>query len=160
MSPERNTSMVNKLTRTRWLLLIATSIATVSATGSLWFSLGFGLVPCTLCWYQRILMYPLVAILGVAAIEDRISVYKTALPLSVMGVGISAYHSYIQMTAGSCTLSGPCGAIQFQLPIVGLSIPNMAFIAFILTSGLLIMPFLSGLTTISAVGRVMGLDQS
>ena len=40
--------------------------------GSLYFSEVADFIPCTLCWYQRIAMYPLVVILGIAAVRrDR-----------------------------------------------------------------------------------------
>ena len=61
-------------------LAAGTLVAIVATTGSLFLSLGLGLVPCELCWYQRILMYPLVIVLGVAAVENRRRVFLTALP--------------------------------------------------------------------------------
>ena len=45
---------------------LAFSVAAVSTAGSFWFSEVGGFVPCEFCWYQRILMYPLVVVLGVA----------------------------------------------------------------------------------------------
>ena len=45
---------------------LAFSVAAVSTAGSLWFSEVGDFVPCELCWYQRILMSPLVVVLGVA----------------------------------------------------------------------------------------------
>ncbi|MFC7155507.1 disulfide bond formation protein B [Halomarina halobia] len=120
----------------RWLAA-ATAVAAVATAGSLYFSLGLGLVPCELCWYQRILMYPLVLILGMAAVEERAGVYRTALPLSVGGFGIAAYHSYVQLQAaagpGFCSAAGgSCAAIQWTAPVLGLTIPNLSLIAFAL----------------------------
>ena len=117
----------------RALLAGSTLVAVVATAGSLFFSLGLGLVPCELCWYQRVLMYPLVVVLGVAAIEDRASVYLTVLPLSVSGGAIAAYHSYLQVAMTSCGFSGSCAAVQLRL--LGLSIPNMALVAFALITG-------------------------
>jgi hypothetical protein len=78
-----------------WLVLgSATLIAGIATAGSLWFSLG--LVPCDLCWYQRILMYPLVMVMGVAAIEARPTVWRTSIPLSVLGGVIATYHTVLQ----------------------------------------------------------------
>ena len=34
--------------------------AVIATTGSLYFSEVMHLSPCTLCWYQRLMMYPLV----------------------------------------------------------------------------------------------------
>ncbi|EMA39792.1 disulfide bond formation protein B [Halococcus hamelinensis] len=109
-----------------------TLVAIVATAGSLYFSLGLGLVPCELCWYQRILMYPLVLVLGVAALENRRRVFLTALPLSALGTVVAAYHSWLQVsdTTGTCSVGGGCSAVQYQ--VAGLSIPNLSLIAFVL----------------------------
>jgi disulfide bond formation protein DsbB len=108
-----------------------TVVAAIATTGSLWFSLGLGLVPCDLCWYQRILMYPLVLVLGVATLESRVGVWRTALPLAALGGGLAAYHSYLQVTAETCSLGGACAAIQWQAPVVGMTIPNLSLVGFL-----------------------------
>jgi disulfide bond formation protein DsbB len=112
----------------------ATAVAAVATAGSLWFSLGLGLIPCELCWYQRILMYPLVVVLGVATLERRAGVWKTALPLSVLGGTLAAYHSILQITAQSCSFGQPCGAVQWEAPVVGLTIPNLSLLGFLLVT--------------------------
>jgi disulfide bond formation protein DsbB len=116
----------------RRVLWLGTLIAGVATVGSLWFSLGLGLVPCTLCWYQRILMYPLVVVLGVAAIDGRPDVWRSVLPLSIVGVVIAGYHSWLQATTVSCQVEGSCAAVQWQSPVLGLSIPNLSLIGFLL----------------------------
>jgi disulfide bond formation protein DsbB len=123
------------VTRVRPVLAAATLVAGVATVGSLYFSLGLGLAPCDLCWYQRILMYPLVVILGVAALEDRAGVVYTALPLSVLGLAIAAYHTYIQIApsaGGTCSVGGGCSAILY--PMLGgvLTIPRLSLLAFLL----------------------------
>lgn len=120
---------------TRSLLSLATTVALVATGGSLYFSEVMGLIPCELCWVQRILMYPLVVVLGVAAVEERAAVARTVLPLSSLGTLVSAYHSSLQLTAsgGSCgTVS--CAAVQVR--VLGLSIPNLALVAFLSISGI------------------------
>jgi disulfide bond formation protein DsbB len=129
---------------TRRRLALGTAVAAVATAGSLWFSLGFGLVPCTLCWYQRILMYPLVVVLGVAALDRRPDVYRTALPLALPGLGLAAYHSVLQATTARCTLAGPCAAVQWRAPVVGLTIPNLSLLAFSLLTLLLVATWLDG----------------
>jgi len=114
---------------TVWLSA-ATVVATVATAGSLWFSLGLGLTPCDLCWYQRILMYPLVAVFSVATIEKRPAVLRTALPLVGLGLSLAAYHSYLQATMTECTFGGPCATVLWQSPALGLTIPNLSFVAF------------------------------
>ena len=126
--------MKSRPSSVRFSLATSTLIAVVATVWSLYFSLGLGLVPCELCWYQRILMYPLTVILGVAALENRPGVYRTALPLSVLGVGIAGYHSWLQVSGGSgtCSIGGGCSAVQYQF--LGLSVPNLSLIAFVLVS--------------------------
>ena len=46
-------------------------VATLATAGSLYFSEVAGFAPCTLCWYQRIAMYPLVVILGAAIVKRQ-----------------------------------------------------------------------------------------
>ncbi len=66
--------------------------AVVAMTGSLFFSEVLFLVPCVLCWYQRITMYPLVAILLVGLIRKDTKVYQYVLPLALIGFAIATYH--------------------------------------------------------------------
>ncbi|WP_336362855.1 disulfide bond formation protein B [Halalkalicoccus salilacus] len=121
---------MRRLGSREWLAL-GTLVAAVATAGSLYFSEVLGLVPCELCWYQRIFMYPLVVVLGVATIENRPEVYRTALALAIPGAGIAAYHSAIQrLGEGSCSIGSGCTTIQYEL--LGLSIPNMALVAFVL----------------------------
>jgi disulfide bond formation protein DsbB len=127
--------------RRRSVLVALAAVAAVSTAGSLWFSLGLGLTPCRLCWYQRILMYPLVVVLGVAAVEDRPRVWLTALPLSLGGVAVAAYHSYLQVApspASTCSLGGEsCVRVQYALADGLLTIPRLSLVAFVvLTAGL------------------------
>ncbi|SFG34864.1 disulfide bond formation protein DsbB [Halopelagius inordinatus] len=124
--------------RTRVVLAAATAVAAVATAGSLYFSLGLGLVPCDLCWYQRILMYPLVVVLGVAAVERRRTVFWTVLPLSALGVVVSSYHVYLQVApgGGTCSLGGGCASIQYAMLGGLLTIPRLSLLAFLLITGL------------------------
>ena len=114
------------------LLAVGTLVALVATAGSLYLSLGLGLVPCELCWYQRILMYPLVVVFGVALVERRLGVYRTVLPLSTLGTVLAAYHSWLQLSAGGRCSFGGCAAVQLR--VVGLTIPNLSLVAFVLVT--------------------------
>ena len=50
-----------------WCVFLVASIAT---GGSLFFSETAGFIPCELCWYQRICMYPLSIITLLAALAN------------------------------------------------------------------------------------------
>lgn len=130
----------------RLSLAALTLVATVATAGSLYFSEVLGLTPCELCWIQRVFMYPLVIILGVAAYERRVGVWRTGLPLSLAGLAVAGYHSWLQVQpAARCTIDAGCTAIQY--PMLGgiLTIPRLALIGFLLVS--------LGLGTVAAVDR-------
>lgn len=69
-----------------WLVVL---IATV---GSLLFSEMTHKEPCTLCWYQRVIIFPLAIILGIAAFRNAYRIVLYVLPLSLIGLGIAVYH--------------------------------------------------------------------
>ena len=50
-------------------LRLAWAMATIAMLGSLYYSEVAGFPPCEYCWYQRIAMYPLVVILGIAMVR-------------------------------------------------------------------------------------------
>ncbi len=75
-----------------YLYPVAFLQAVVAMTGSLYFSEVMHLVPCVLCWYQRITMYPLVAILLVGMYFKDSKVYRYVLPLTIIGLLIATYH--------------------------------------------------------------------
>lgn len=79
-------------------------------------------------------MYPLVVVLGVATFEARLAVWRTVIPLSVTGGVIAAYHSILQATTTTCSFGGPCATVQWQAPILGLTIPNLSLLAFVLVT--------------------------
>lgn len=119
----------------RQLLAGAWVVAGIAMVGSLYLSDGIGLQPCELCWYQRIAMYPLVIVLGVGFLRTDPHVWKTALPLTLIGALISAYHVAIQFQPGlevtQCSGETPCSMRFFQL-YGFVSIPVMAGSAFLL----------------------------
>lgn len=114
-------------------LPIATAVATVATAGSLWMSEVAGYVPCVLCWYQRIAMYPLVVVLGVAAWRRDAQVWRTAVPISVIGSAISIWHLVIERNpslAGPCDPAAPC-AVRWVEEFGVLTLPAMALVGFV-----------------------------
>lgn len=75
----------------RWLF-IAWLVATVSSLGSLFFSEIMGLIPCVLCWYQRIFMFPVAILLLVGLWRGERQVVWYALPLVLIGLLFTLYH--------------------------------------------------------------------
>ena len=75
-----------------WLIFISWLIAMLSTLGSLFFSEIMALIPCELCWYQRIFMFPLaiILLLGLHPLDTR--VVKYALPIAGIGLLFTIYH--------------------------------------------------------------------
>jgi disulfide bond formation protein DsbB len=115
-------------------LTAAFGVTAVAAAGSLGFSEIYGFVPCELCWFQRVFMYPLAVILGVAWWRGDVAIRRYAIPLAVIGAGISTYHVLVQRVpafeSGSCDPGAPCTAIWVEALGV-LTIPTMALIGFV-----------------------------
>ncbi len=112
-------------------LPLAATIATVTTIGSLYYSEVAGFPPCTLCWYQRIAIYPQVVVLGVAAWRRDTSVWLTSTILAGIGIAISAWHVVIERNpalAGPCDPANPC-TLKWVEEFGILTIPTMAAIA-------------------------------
>lgn len=109
--------------------------------GSLYFSEVLGYIPCNLCWYQRIFMYPQAFLLGLASYRNDKRVIPYLLPLSVIGGCISLYHYAEQKVPGlakilPCTSGVPCN--KDYIDWLGfITIPFLALIAFVLIAALL-----------------------
>lgn len=125
-------------------LLLSWISALIATLGSLYFSEVRHFIPCTLCWYQRIFMYPLAILLGIAVYRNDKGIYKYVLPLSIIGMIISGYHTVLQKIPylqqfEMCTTGVPCS--KDYLNWLGfVTIPLMAFIAFtIITISLVVL---------------------
>jgi disulfide bond formation protein DsbB len=77
------------------LLQLALLQATIATVMSLFFSEVLKLPPCILCWYQRICMYPLIAILAVGIWRKDKNIPYMILPLSLIGTIIALYHNLL-----------------------------------------------------------------
>lgn len=101
---------------------------------------GFGLFPCELCWYQRVLMYPLPVILGIGLRLRSREAPLYALPLSVAGALVAAYHVLLQarpsLEVSECFV-GSCSYVDRMF--FGLTIPQLSLVAFVLVSAALVL---------------------
>jgi disulfide bond formation protein DsbB len=122
-------------------LWLAFAIAAISTAGSLYYSEVENFTPCVLCWYQRILMYPLAVILGIAAFRGDHAVKRYAIPLAAIGAVIALYHYQLelfpQQSPGVCDIAVPCTARWFEV----FGFVSLAFMA--LTGFLAIIALLS-----------------
>lgn len=118
------------------MFLKANFLVTLSATlGSLYFSEVLKYPPCPLCWHQRICLYPLVVIFGVAIWSDDHNYKRYALPLATIGASIAGFHNLlyyglIDEGLSPCTAELSCTAQQ--LNIFGfITIPLLSLLGFI-----------------------------
>ncbi len=119
-------------------LLYAFGISLAATLGSLYFSLVAHYAPCSLCWVQRVFMFPLPVILGLGILgDDRQHAPRYVLALSGLGALVALYHLYLQYAGaplGSCGV-GP-GVISCATRLVFefgfVTIPLMTLAAFAL----------------------------
>ncbi len=113
----------------------AWTVALVGMLGSLYLSDVVGWVPCTLCWYSRILMYPIVAIGAVGILRKDHNWALYAMPLSIGGVVLSLYHSFLQWgiipeAIAPCRSGISCATKQLNL-LGFITIPFLGFLSFV-----------------------------
>jgi disulfide bond formation protein DsbB len=122
--------------------LSALLIAAVATAGSLFFSRELGWLPCELCWYQRILMYPLVAVIAVASLLRSPHLAGYALPFTLSGAAVALYHDLLIKTdwfpPAPCRAGVPCNVDYLNLFNV-VTIPFLALTAFLLITLLLLL---------------------
>lgn len=116
------------------LLYPAWLIAIVATAGSLYFSEVRLFVPCVLCWYQRILMYPLTVLLGVTTYRQDGRAFAYSLPLALLGMLVALYHVLHQKipgfgSAAACRSGVPCD-MQYINWLGFISIPVLSLTAF------------------------------
>jgi disulfide bond formation protein DsbB len=123
-------------------LWLAAAVATVATLGSLYFSEVANFVPCRLCWFQRVFMYPLAVILLVAAVRRDTNVRWYALPLAGIGAAISGYHYAMErfpsLESASCEATGPLCSVPWFESFGFITLALMALVGF-LTVGVLLL---------------------
>ncbi len=129
-------------------LYIALAAAWIAMTGSLYFSEIMHYIPCTLCWYQRILMYPLTAIIAVGLLRRDENAPYYILPLSLLGQAISTYHYLVQKTdlfgvPTACQVGVPCTSIWINW-FGFITIPFLAMVAFFVITIMALLAITSG----------------
>lgn len=123
---------------TRYIALLTAWVAT---GGSLFFSEVLRWIPCTLCWYQRILMYPISIILAVGLLRRERGIHWHVLPFSLLGIAMSLYHYLLQKTdwfpPPPCFGSVPCTVDYINL-FGFITVPFLALMAFLIISVMMI----------------------
>ena len=122
-----------------WAAFVVASVAT---GGSLFFSEIAHFVPCELCWFQRICLYPLSITTLLAALAGDHRMARYLLPLPLVGGGVSVYHLLVENgvveQAKACLASAPGGCATKWINEFGfMTIPTLALTAAALLTGLL-----------------------
>ena len=126
-----NTEAKNQNPRSNTYLLAAWLLSLAAFCISLYSSEILKYQVCHLCWYQRICLYPLVVLLGMASFRNDTNIIPYALPLPVIGAFFGLYQYLQQMIPGFapiefCSTTAPCSAIHFKwlgfitFPLLGL----------------------------------------
>ncbi|WP_278484609.1 disulfide bond formation protein B [Achromobacter insolitus] len=118
-----------------WLTMawITALIATLSA---IFIGEILGRTPCVLCWYQRIFMFPLALLLGIACYRDDSNAWHYALPLAGLGGGFAAYHTLlywrvIEPEIVACSAEASCSGAGMVI-FGSLPLPLLSLLAFTL----------------------------
>jgi disulfide bond formation protein DsbB len=124
-----------------WAFAYAAWFIALSATlVSLFFGEVMKLPPCSLCWYQRICLYPLTTVIAVGIVLRDRKLVHYALPLTLVGLGFAVYHNLlyygvIPETLSPCTAGVPCSSRQINwLGFIGIPLLSLgAFLGLLLT---------------------------
>lgn len=118
----------------KYALLASFNIILLGMIASLVYSSVIGYEPCTLCWYARIALYPQAILFGIALWykDTRVLIYTQAL--SIIGMIITGYHTFIVDFGGTSIL--PCSAevscaTRYVFAFGYVTIPLMAFSSFL-----------------------------
>ena len=109
--------------------------------GSLFFSEVMEFPPCILCWYQRIAMYPLVAIFMVGLFPLSKEVFKYSAPFVALGWLIALWHNLLHLgiieeDLSPCREGVSCSTVYINW-MGFITIPLLSFVAFSLLGAIL-----------------------
>ena len=124
----------------RYTLAAAAVVALTATLGSLYLSEVADFPPCRLCWFQRIAMYPLVPLLGLAAVRRDQAIRLYGVVLAGLGAPVSIWHLFVErfphLEGSSCDPLNPCSIIWVER-FGYLTLPALALSGFALVIALL-----------------------
>jgi disulfide bond formation protein DsbB len=123
-------------------LWAAFAVSAIATGGSLFFSEIAHFVPCELCWYERICLFPLSIITLLAALASDFRAARYLLPLPLAGAGVAVYHLLVEQgvvgQSTACLVSAPGGCATKWINEFGfVTIPTLALTGFLLLLALL-----------------------
>lgn len=93
----------------KWGMLLLFLLTLGASAMTLVYSEIFGFVPCSLCWFQRIFLYPQMLLFGAATYWKDTLAARYAIIFSIPGFIIALYQHYLQMGGGEfvpCPVDG------------------------------------------------------
>ncbi|MEK7219437.1 MAG: disulfide bond formation protein B [Patescibacteria group bacterium] len=92
-------------------------------------------LPCYLCWWQRIFMFPLVLLFGIAFWDKDRKIIRYTLPLVFLGFLISIYQNFFYYFGENSSLPCDASGVSCYQHLVSefggyISIPMLALTAF------------------------------
>lgn len=116
------------------LVFCAWLIATASTLGALFFGEVMKLPPCSLCWYQRIFMFPMALVLPFGLLPFDRNVVRSVLPLAGIGLVLAALHvliveGIIPERIAPCRQGVPCSETVIEW-FGFVTIPLLSLLAF------------------------------
>jgi disulfide bond formation protein DsbB len=130
-----------RLEHSREALFLAGFVALFAMMASLYLSEIAPFVPCKLCWYQRIIMYPMAFLLIFGAFRNDFGIKPYCLAMAGFGAFVSIYHYQLQMNPAQhspfCSAFDSC-TVQYLNVFDFMSIPLMALMGFIFIFSLLL----------------------
>lgn len=134
---------MRKLLTEKNILYLVWLQALAATLGSLFFSEIWHLPPCTLCWYQRIFMYPLTLIIPLGTIRKDKNLPDYILLLAIPGLIIAAFHNLLYYgivpeSQAPCALGVSCTTKFFEW-FGFVTIPFLSMLAFALIVGLVLL---------------------
>lgn len=106
-----------------------------AVAGTLWMQYFANLPPCVLCWWQRVFMYPIPLIAGIAIVKntDFSEIADYILGLSALGAAVALYQHLLQMLPQGalipCSATDEC-AVRSVFEFGYITLPWMAFSLF------------------------------
>lgn len=117
-------------------LIFIAVVSLIAILGSLYFSEVKGYIPCTLCWYQRIFMYPIFLIASIGLFQKNSQIALTTGIFAVIGGMLSIYHYGIQKLRFLQDSAPSCGKVPCTGEYINyfgfITIPFLALTAFLL----------------------------
>ena len=125
-----------------WMLVFgAWLIALASTLGALFFGEVMKLPPCSLCWYQRIFMFPMALILPFGLFPFDRNIVRAMMPLVAVGGLLALFQvllveGIIPERVSPCRQGVPCSETVIEF-FGFVTIPLLALLAFVSIGALL-----------------------